>query len=751
MRKSYRSPPRFAFWQSPAMSARWLVLPLLLLAGPAAATGDRSAHAASVRDDEVIVVDGLMDEAVWQRAEVIDAFVGQRPTEGFEPAGATRVRIAADRKALYVFFEARLDEDRRVRAYIAEREDINDDDQVAIQLDPFGDGRRAYIFWLNALGVQQDMLWTTFPNFAWDAVFTSRGRIVEGGYDVEVAIPFRSLRFPKHSDQPWKFVVKRKFPKRAEYVVWPPMRADDGPELLQYADLHGIEPARAGIGLELLPTVIVRTGQDRDPDTGELAWRKPAFRDTVDPGFGLKFQVTPSLTLDATLNPDFSQIEADPDLIDNNLRFALSLEERRPFFLEGSDLYNGFMLYSRSIVDPLYGVKFSGKAGRTSIAVLHAMDESPSASVVGERDTPGFMAEDVEGSLALVSHAETRVNLGRRSEFSIGYGDKEIVRGGEHIGQHHLLNVGGIVAIDAVSQFEAAAAYSVTGRVGGPLLHGPAWYAEYTRQSRLVGFGAGGAGSMPDFRTESGFFPQTGTADFWVFGHRRFDLRGPVRWIELGAVGSFELGELDQPAPVAQEAEIEGWIETQLPGVTDVRLELESWDATFQDKDFKGGTVGLGLESQPLEWFGAYLEGIVGDTIRFEDATQTLQRRVEAGVSLRGFRRLHLDLSGGVNFIGRDGDRIDRLLIYRAKAVVGITRALSVRVILQGRDAAALAGGATATASSRLDFSALVTLNPSPGTSIHIGFGERWAWSGKDQPETQSRNLFAKGSLLIRL
>jgi len=132
------------------------------------------------------------------------------------------------------------------------------------------------------------MLWTGFPNFAWDAVFASKGRIVESGYDVEIAIPFRSLRFPKQSDRPWRFVVKRKFPASGEYVVWPPISADAGPELLQYAELKGIEPGRSGIGLEMLPTVIVRTGQDRDPETGELAWRKPAFRDTVDPGFGLK-------------------------------------------------------------------------------------------------------------------------------------------------------------------------------------------------------------------------------------------------------------------------------------------------------------------------------------------------------------------------------------------------------------------------------------------------------------------------------
>jgi len=123
-------------------SLLWTLLPVSAT-GPASAAEPRSAVAATVREGETIVVDGVMDEEVWERAEVIDASVGQRPTEGFTPSGTTRVRIAADAKALYVFFEARQDEPERVRAYIAEREDINDDDQVAIQIDPYGDGRKA--------------------------------------------------------------------------------------------------------------------------------------------------------------------------------------------------------------------------------------------------------------------------------------------------------------------------------------------------------------------------------------------------------------------------------------------------------------------------------------------------------------------------------------------------------------------------------------------------------------------------------
>jgi hypothetical protein len=566
-----------------------------------------------------------------------------------------------------------------------------------------------------------------------------------------VAIPFRSLRFPKNSEDSWRFVVKRKFPARNEYVVWPPIRADDGPELLQYAELKGIRPGRSGIGLELLPTVTGRTGQDRDPDSGELVWRKPAFRETVDPGFGLKWQVTPSLTLDATLNPDFSQIEADPDLIDNNTRFALSLQERRPFFLEGRELYNGFMLYSRSIVDPLYGVKFSGKAGRTSIALLHALDEHPSASVVGERETPGFMADDVDGAVSLVSHAETRVDIGRRSDVVVAYGDKELVKDGEHTAQHHLANVGGTLAIDDQSQIDVGLAYSATGKVGEPLLHGPAWFAEYARNTRLVGFGAGSAGSTRDFRTENGFFPEPGVATSWAWGRRNFDLEGPIPWINIGASGDFKLGELDQGKPSAEGATLRAWANTQLPGVTDVRVEVQHWDARFADRDFTGGRVSAQIGTRPLEWFGARINLTLGDTIRFTDATQTLQRRIQGGISLRGLRRLHLDLSGAVNLVGDPGERIDRLVIYRAKVVVGITRALSVRMIVQGRNKATILDGLSSETSSRLDLSALVTLNPSPGTSIHVGFGQRWAWTGKDQPETQFRNLFAKGSLLIRL
>lgn len=736
-------------------AASALLVAALCTAGRAGAAEPPALSVVPLGEDEAVVVNGVGDEPAWARAPVIDAFVGSSPTEGFEPRGETRVRVLADSNHLYLLFEARFDDATRVRAYVSEREDINDDDQVAVMLDPFGDGRRVYMFWLNAFGVQQDMLVTLggFYNPAWDAVFKSRGRLVDGGYDVEVAIPFRSLRFPRGSEHPWGIQLKRKFAATAEYVVWPPVHADDGPELLQYAELRGLEPKQQGIGLELQPAVVLRTGQDRSEETDELVWREPGFPDTVDPGLGLKWQLTPSLTLDGTLNPDFSQVEADPDLIDNNRRFALFLPERRPFFLEGRELFNGYLLYSRSIVDPIYGVKLSGKQGPVSIAVLHAMDEAPAASVVGEHETPGFMEEDVADALSFVTHVEARVDLGQRSNIAFSLSDKELLKDGEHHAQSHAVNIDGRYALDDVSQVDAAVAYSVTGRVGERPIHGGAWFSEYGRSLRLTSFGFGQAGSTEGMRVENGFETRPGIQEFWVWGNHRIELPGPVQWLEAGGnvnTGIEGLGGDSDPVPSWGNAH--SWFSMRLPGLTDLRTSVHHWDSLFEGKDFTGGFVDFTVASGPLGWLQGSVSGGFGDAIRYADATPTTVRRLGGAVALRGFRRLHLDLSTSLNVVGSDDEELDRLWIYRAKTVVGVTRFLSVRVIVQGRNQVVVQpGGAIMDASNSLRLSALVTLAPSPGTAVHIGFGERWTWVRAGKPRTDRRDLFLKASLLIRL
>ncbi len=725
-----------------------------LLPGPGRASEVAPVVAVPLLEGEQIVVDGLADEEAWSRARPVTDFTGYSPTEGFEPAGDTTVRLLTDATHLYVFFEARFDEPTRVRGYISEREDVNRDDQVALYLDPFGDGRRAYVFWINALGVQQDMLTTLDGHWnpAWDAIFRTRGRIVEGGYDVEVAIPFRSLRFDPRSEQPWRILLKRKFTARDEYVSHPPIHGDDGPELLQYAELQGVQPGRSGIGLELLPTVVVRTGQDRDEETDELKWREPGFPDTVDPGVGVKWQLTPSLALDATLNPDFSQIEADPNRIDNNLRYALWLDERRPFFLEGRELYSGFLLYSRSIVDPIYGIKLSGKQGPVSVALLHALDEAPAPTVHESEATPGFTEEDVDGALSFVTHAETRFDIGERSNFEIAWADKELVKDGKHHSDFHALNLSSRMALDANSQVDVSVAYSATGRVGGERLHGPSWWTRYSRNQRLYDLGVSWWGNGSGFRNENGFDTRSELTGVGVWGSRRFDFTGPFPWLRVGGNAWNAWNDWESGKPVPDGSRQYLWLQLRGPKQTTLFVQTSRWDLRYDGQDFDGGWLIASMNNSALEWLQISGGFAGGNAVRYADATQTTERSVWASAEVRGFRRLTVNLNTRVNWLGRDGEQLDRLWIYRTRWVLGITRALSVRVIVQGRHETTMDTDRHVTgSSSELDLSALVTLVPSPGTSVHLGFGERWAWNPDADIRTEQRDLFLKASLLLRL
>ena len=711
--------------------------------------------AAALEPGEKVRVDGAVDEAAWGRAQVIDAFVGIYPSEGFVPRGTTRVRVLTDSTHIYVSWEARWDEPTTVIANISEREEINHDDQVAVYFDPFGDGRRSYGFWINALGVQQDLIITEYGGFsmAWDTLFESAGRLVEGGFNVEVAIPFRSLRFPAGENEGWKIQFKRKFPAHREYVAWPAVKRDLGSERRQFASLRGLKPAKSGIGLELNPTVVGRAVQDRSSEDEALAWQKPSFPETVDPGFALKWQATPSLSLDVAVNPDFSQIEADPDQIDNNLRFALFLPEQRPFFLEGSELFDKELLYTRSILDPIYGVKLSGKHKRLKVAVLHALDEAPAPSFVGEVPTPGFGADDLEGAMSLVSYASVGWDFGDRNQVELSWSDKEIMKGGQHHSSYHGLKLQTGLSLDPLTMAWAGVQLSETGLEGGERIQGQAAHFLLERKARFYELGTALSAFSPGFRAENAYFTRPNRLEFLNWASRRFELEGPVRDLEVGVdlmLGADGLGRGERTKMDSVLNEF--WVSAQLPSATRLRLEAVFFDEEFGDRFFKGKFVEGKVESRGHRVVHGGVGGGVGDAIRYSDAELALRRSAFAFLGLRALRRLRVEFRGEVDFLGNEGEELDRLFIYRFKSVVSFTRALSLRLIAQGRTGEGLDRERSLMFSgSRLDLSALLTLTPSPGTSIHAGYGQRFVWGLDGDVVTDSRNIFIKASGLFRL
>jgi hypothetical protein len=320
----------------------------------------------------------VLDEPVWATAQAMEAPYKFFPADGSPAPVRTDCRVTFDDANLYLGCVAEDPEPARIRARYSDRDGAREDDHIFLVLDPFNDRRRAFEFGISALGVQMDATFSEVDgveDFTWDAIWKSAGRITPEGYVVEAAIPFSSLRFPHTSDvQTWGVLVARNYPREARYALRSIHIDRNQACLLCQADkLEGFRGVQPGRDLEVTPTLTTRRSDVRASfpagrlDSGD-----------VDPEFGAsgRWGITPNVNLNATVNPDFSQVEADVAQLEVNERFALSYAEKRPFFLEGADFFQTptRVVFTRSIVDPVGGLKLTGKEGKNVFGVFAASD-----------------------------------------------------------------------------------------------------------------------------------------------------------------------------------------------------------------------------------------------------------------------------------------------------------------------------------------------------------------------------------------
>ena len=330
------------------------------------------------RTTGAIKIDGMIDDVEWRDAACAANFCEYNPGEKVRPPVATEVLIAYDDANFYLAFKA-YDDPKSVRVSIVDRDNAWQDDNVGIIFDTYGDAAWAYEIFCNAAGIQGDVLWRSGDeDTGFDLVFYSAGAVTDSGYQVEMAIPFKSLRFPNKPSQTWRATFWRNHPRgsRGQYT-WAAVDRNVSCFPCQFGTLTGIENVKPGRELALLPsitgfqTAAIRDGDD--PNSG-LAY------DDIDGriSLGARYSLSSSSTVEATYKPDFSQVESDAAEIDINSTFALFYPERRPFFQEGSDLFSTWIrtVYTRSINDPLFAAKFVGRMNRTNFAVLGARDEA---------------------------------------------------------------------------------------------------------------------------------------------------------------------------------------------------------------------------------------------------------------------------------------------------------------------------------------------------------------------------------------
>jgi hypothetical protein len=352
------------------------------------------------RFDTAPTIDGKLDDGVWEKANVLRDFYQVQPGDNLVPLHKTEVRLGYDARFLYVAFHC-FDEPDKVRANIAKRDNIFDDDYVGILFDTFNDQRRAYEFDFNPLGVQADGIWTEGQgeDFSLDLVMESKGMVTADGYTIEVAIPFKSLRYVAGKDKQWGVHFWRRTKRLNNSLdMWIPMDRDKGSWLAQAGHITGLEGISAERTLELIPSLTLSETGRRVRTFGVFPNSTTALTDTgrlvnepvkLDPGLTGKYTLTPTVTLDFALNPDFAQVESDQLVVTANQRFPIFFPEKRPFFLEGIDIFTTQIaaVHTRAIIDPDFAVKLSGKLNRTTFGLMLASDNGPGNFTEDERTT----------------------------------------------------------------------------------------------------------------------------------------------------------------------------------------------------------------------------------------------------------------------------------------------------------------------------------------------------------------------------
>ena len=383
------------------------------------------------RLDKPPMIDGKLNEDVWKQAVVLRDFYQTNPGDNIEPSKPTEVFIGYDSRFLYIGVHA-FDDPSKVRASVAHRDSVFGEDNLRIFLDTFNDQRKAYVLGWNPLGVQQDGIFTEGGNtdFSVDIVMESKGEITADGWTLEVAIPFKSLRYEAGKDKLWGFLVWRNIDRfNDEIDSWVPTNRDLPGLLTQAAHLTGLEGISTERTLEVIPSLTLSetgkrvsalpAGSPILTDPGRMQNKPIKF----DPGLTLKYGLTPTVTLDMALNPDFAQVEADQTVVTTNQRFPIFFEEKRPFFLEGIDIFQTPLqpVHTRAIVDPDVALKLTGKRGRNTFGVLLASDNAPGNFSEEERTDP-FVLPAIKRFLdknAYISVLRLKRDVGKESSLGV--------------------------------------------------------------------------------------------------------------------------------------------------------------------------------------------------------------------------------------------------------------------------------------------------------------------------------------------
>lgn len=465
-----------------------------------------------------VSIDARLDEPEWETAARLIGFTQYTPVEGAVASQDTEVRVFYSSDAIYFGFRVFDSEPENILVHLMERDRSQSDDWVRIMLDTFNDERQAYTFFISPFGIQSDGMWLesieprggpTGPkvDFNPDFIFESDGQVVDDGWIAEVRVPYVSLRFPEVPEQDWGLQVARGVMRNGYKSTWAPITVNESSVLAQSGRLRGLRDLRPKRLVEINPAA---TGKVEGARSGSSF-----SRGDPDPEFGVdgSLGITQNLVLDATVNPDFSQVEADVDQVQVNERFALFFPEKRTFFLEGMEVFRTSqnLVHTRRIIDPIGGAKLTGKVGPFQVGYLGALDESPSSVFGAQGD-------------ALFNLVRARADIGAASTLGVLYTDRS--RTGGSSGFNRVASVDSRLVLGGRYLLETQLTTSWTrgDTPGAEATTAPALTLNFVRSGRSFSYRARLNDLSSDFQTATGFMPRIGDTDwgaavgFDVFG-----------------------------------------------------------------------------------------------------------------------------------------------------------------------------------------------------------------------------------------
>ncbi len=683
-----------------SLGSAWLSACLVLaLAGGALAqedevrAGEGTGPAASVyeirRATSAITVDGVLDEPAWDQALTLRLEYETRPAENTAPPVETEVLVAYDDDRFYVAFRAFDPEPGAIRAHLQDRDTIFNDDLVGFKLDPFNDERRAFQFFVNPLGVQFDSLQDDVSgneDHSWDVIWDSLGQITEEGYVVEIAVPFHQLRFPKGGGvQTWGFDAVRFLPRSQHHrIALQPVDRGISCQLCQMSKVRGLEGITPGRNIELVPTLTSgRTDERDDFPAGPL--REGSLDSEL--GFTGRWGMTPNLTLNIALNPDFSQVEADAAQLDVNNQFALFFPEKRPFFLEGADFFSTPLdaVFTRTVADPTWGAKVTGKQGAHAVGVFVAKDALTNLIFPGSTGSDSTSL-DFESTDAVVRY---RRDLGDSSALGVLFTSRE--------GDGYSNRVAGFDGLWRPTESDSIRFQSLTSQTEYPLdvalefdqpggsFSGRAHQIRYSHDAREWDWWAHYTDVGRDFRADLGFMPR-GDYTFLLGGVRRTWWGEEDDWYtEIRVGGDWDLTE-DQSGQMLEE-EVEVNLNISGPRQSHVFVGLGTRDQFFDGVTFENQRFySTWFEVQPSGnfWFGMFTG--YGDAVDFDNTRPGTRLLWEPSFRLNLGLRLRLTLDHDLQRFEVDEGELFEANLTQLRLVYQLNTRTFVRTIFQYRD-----------------------------------------------------------------